>query len=86
MPYLIYIDVAYCDSLVITPCSHGVVALMRVFAEAIVLTTKPRIDAYVLFTSKRDLVVRKIASGKTRITAISKMSQYAMAQEHDVQG
>ena len=26
------------------------IALMRVFPEVIVLTTKPRIDAYVLFT------------------------------------
>ena len=43
---------------------------MRVFPEAIVFTTKPRIDAYVLFTSKRDLVVRTIASEKTRISAI----------------
>ena len=45
---------------------------MRVFPKAIVLTTKPRIDAYVLFTSKRDLVVRTIAVGKTRISAICK--------------
>ena len=28
------------------------IALMRVFPKAIVLTTKPRIDAYVFFTSK----------------------------------
>ena len=44
---------------------------MRVFPKPIVLNTKPRIDAYVLFTSKLDLVVKTIALGKTRISAIS---------------
>ena len=48
----------------------GLIALMRVFPEVIALTTKPRIDAYVLFTWKWDLVVRTIALGKTRISAI----------------
>ena len=43
---------------------------MRVFPETNVFTTKPRIDAYILFTSKRDLVVRTIAIGETRISAI----------------
>ena len=47
------------------------IALMRVFPKAIVLTTKPRIDTYVLFTSKRDLMVRTIAVGKTHISAIN---------------
>ena len=49
----------------------GAIALMRVFPKAIVLTTKPHIDAYVFFTSKRDLVVRTIALGKTHISAIN---------------
>ena len=48
------------------------IAFMRVFPKPIVLTTKPRIDVYVFFTSKRDLVVRTIALGKTRISAICK--------------
>ena len=47
------------------------IALMRVFPKAIVLTTKPRIDAYVFFTSKRDLVVRTIALGEIRISDIN---------------
>ena len=45
------------------------IALMRVLPKAIVLTTKPRIDAYVLLTPKWDLVVRTIALEKTRISA-----------------
>ena len=46
------------------------IALMRVFSKAIVFTTRPRIDAYVVFTSKCDLVMRTIALEKTRISAI----------------
>ena len=43
---------------------------MRVFPKAIVLATKPRIDKYVLLSSKRGSVVKTIALGKTRIGAI----------------
>ena len=50
------------------------IALMRVFLKAIVLTTKPRIDAYVLFTSKRDLEVRTIVLRKTRISATNDLA------------
>ena len=43
---------------------------MRVFPKAIVLTTKSRFDVKRTYGSIRGLVVRTIALGKTRISAI----------------
>ena len=59
------------------------IALMRVFPKPIVLTTNPRIDVYVLFTSKWDLLVKTIALGKTRISAISVPSTLMWDQHSD---
>ena len=47
-----------------------VITLMRVFPKAIVLTTKSRLDVKRTYASIRGLVVRTIALGKTRISAI----------------
>ena len=43
---------------------------MRVFPEVIVLTTKPHFHVQRMYASIRGLVVRTIALGKTRISAI----------------
>ena len=48
-----------------------VIALMRVFPKAIVLTTKCHFDVKRTYASIRGLVVRTIESGKTRISAIT---------------
>ena len=45
-------------------------SIMRVFPKAIVLTTKSHINVKKTYTSIRGLVVRTIALGKTRISAI----------------
>ena len=46
------------------------IALMRVFPEVIVLTTKSHFHVQRTHASIRGLVVRTIALGKTRISAI----------------
>ena len=46
------------------------IALMRVFPKAIVLTTKSHFHVKRTYASIRGLVVRTITSGKTRISAI----------------
>ena len=47
-----------------------VIALMRIFPKAIVLTTKSHFHVKRTYASIRGLVVRTITSGKTRVSAI----------------
>ena len=49
---------------------------MRLFPKAIIVdTTEPRIDAIHSLTSRRGLMVRTIALGKTRISAIGEFNK-----------
>ena len=52
-------------------CAYSI-ALMRVFPEVIVLTTKSHFHVKRMYASIRGLVVRTITSGKTRISAIER--------------